>query len=262
MQEGFGIYIHWPFCLSKCPYCDFNSYAVGTKNTDGLENAYLAQLEHFSHLTAEKTVTSIFFGGGTPSLMNPRTVEAVIKTVQKLWKTAPDIEISMEANPATVDDFSKFYNAGINRLSIGIQALNDEALKFLGRKHNLKEALQAIENAKKVFSNVSIDLIYARPEQSLSDWKQELEQALTFDVNHMSLYQLSIEKGTPFHQRKNLKLPDENTAVEMFETTQEMTALAGLPAYEISNHGKKCKHNMTYWLGGDYAGVGAGAHSR
>ncbi|HLO76499.1 MAG TPA: radical SAM family heme chaperone HemW, partial [Magnetospirillum sp.] len=269
-DPGFGIYIHWPFCLSKCPYCDFNSHVAASIDQPRWRAALLAELEHFAQAKPGATVTSIFFGGGTPSLMEPATAGALIERVAALWPTAPGLEITMEANPSTVEAgrFRDFRAAGVGRLSLGVQALDDQSLKFLGRRHDAGEALAALGVAGRLFPRFSFDLIYARPGQSPAAWRAELARALSLAGDHLSMYQLTIEDGTAFapaHARGDFELPSEDDQAAMFEITQELTAAAGLPAYEVSNHarpGGECRHNLTYWLGGDYVGVGPGAHGR
>jgi oxygen-independent coproporphyrinogen-3 oxidase len=275
-HPGFGIYIHWPFCLSKCPYCDFNSHVAATIDQLRWRAGLLRELDHFAQIKPGETVTSIFFGGGTPSLMDPATAAALIERVAALWPTAPDLEITMEANPSTVEAgrFRDFRAAGIGRLSLGIQALDDSSLKFLGRRHDAGEALAALELAGRLFPRFSFDLIYARPNQTEKAWRDELGRALGLAGDHLSLYQLTIEEGTAFapaYARGEFKLPGEDEQAAMFEATQALTAAAGLPAYEVSNHARRgggahsggaCRHNLTYWLGGDYVGVGPGAHGR
>jgi len=270
VAEPAAIYVHWPFCLKKCPYCDFNSHVRETVSHKSWREALLGEIEttaaHFPNLTAK----SIFFGGGTPSLMEPETVAAVIESVIHHWAPASDIEITLEANPSSVEArrFQGYRNAGVNRLSVGIQSLNDKALKFLGRLHSAEEALQALNVARDNFDRVSFDLIYALPGQTLDEWRTELTEALRFGSSHLSLYQLTIEEGTAFYhqfQRGKFSLPDEDLAVALFDMTQELTAAAGLPAYETSNHaapGEQSQHNMTYWQGDAYVGIGPGAHGR
>jgi oxygen-independent coproporphyrinogen-3 oxidase len=266
MTPGFGIYIHWPFCLSKCPYCDFNSRAATTVDQARWRAALLAELDWFAGLAPGGVVTSIFFGGGTPSLMEPATAAALVDRVAARWPVAPDLEVSLEANPSTVEAgrFRDFRAAGVGRLSLGVQALDDAALRALGRRHDLAAALAALDLAQAVFPRVSFDLIYARPGQSPDDWRAELTRALDLAGEHVSLYQLTVEDGTAF-ARAGIALPGEDDAAEMFALTQDLTAAAGLPAYEVSNHarpGAECRHNLTYWLGGDYVGIGPGAHGR
>ncbi len=267
---SFGVYIHWPFCLSKCPYCDFNSHVAEAIDQARWRDALLAELEHFAALAPGRTVSSVFFGGGTPSLMAPGTAAALIGRIRELWPVSDDIEITLEANPGAVDAvrFAGFRDAGVDRLSMGIQALNDADLKALGRRHDLAEALAAIALARRTFPRVSFDLIYARPGQSPAAWADELRRALDLAADHLSLYQLTIEPGTafhPLHARGALVLPDDDAAVAMFEATQEICAAAGLPAYEVSNHarpGAESRHNLVYWRGGEWLGIGPGAHGR
>lgn len=269
-DAGFGLYVHWPFCLSKCPYCDFNSHAMGNVDqgqwADGLE----AELDHYHRSFAGRPLTSIFFGGGTPSLMAPATIDRLINRAAALWGLEANVEITLEANPSTAEigRFRDFRAAGINRLSIGIQALNDADLTFLGRRHDLAEGLTALKMADQVFDRFSFDLIYARPGQTLAAWRDELAQALDLAGSHLSLYQLTIEDGTAFaprHGRGEFSLPDDDLAADLFQMTQDLTAQAGLPAYEVSNHarpGQESRHNLIYWQGGDYVGIGPGAHGR
>ncbi|CUW37870.1 putative oxygen-independent coproporphyrinogen III oxidase [Magnetospirillum sp. XM-1] len=269
-SPGFGIYIHWPFCLSKCPYCDFNSHAAQSMDQARWRAALLAELDHFASETAGRTPTSIFFGGGTPSLMAPETVGALVAMVKSRWACAPDLEVTLEANPTSVeaDRFRAFHDAGINRLSLGIQALDAESLAFLGRRHSADEALAALKLAQAIFPRVSFDLIYTRPGQTEAGWRAELARALDLAGEHLSLYQLTVEDGTmfaPAQARGDFVLPDEDEATAQFEATQELCEAAGLPAYEISNHarpGAECRHNLTYWTGGEWLGVGPGAHGR
>ena len=270
MSPTFSLYIHWPFCESKCPYCDFNSHVLRTITEDMWIEAIIHEMTRTRDLMEPRTLRSIFFGGGTPSLMSPEAVAAVINAATTLWPTTPNLEISMEANPGSVEAarFAGYRQAGVNRLSIGIQALNDADLKALGRKHSAAEALKALEIAQNTFDRVSFDLIYARMNQTLDAWRDELATALSFGTEHLSLYQLTIEPGTafaPLHKRGELVIPEENEAYHLFQLTQEMTEAAGLPGYEVSNHarpGKECQHNLTYWNYGDYVGVGPGAHGR
>lgn len=267
---SFGIYIHWPFCLSKCPYCDFNSHVANGIDQPGWRAALLSELAHFAQQTQGREVTSIFFGGGTPSLMEPATTAALLDKIAALWPVSPGVEITLEANPGTIDAarFRDFRAAGVNRLSMGLQALDDESLRFLGRKHDSAQAVQAVELAHAIFPRISFDLIYARPGQSAEDWRLELAMALAMAADHLSVYQLTIEEGTAFHPahaRGDFVLPDEDEAAEMFDLTQELCAAAGLPAYEVSNHarpGAECRHNLLYWQGDDYIGIGPGAHGR
>ena len=270
LSPGFGIYVHWPFCLSKCPYCDFNSHVRDSVDHDRWRTALLAELDHYADRTPGRTVTSIFFGGGTPSLMEPSTAAAVIDRVAERWTVAPDVEITLEANPSSVeaDRFADLAAAGVNRVSLGVQALDDASLTFLGRRHNAGEALDALAVAKRRFARTSFDLIYARPGQTLAGWQAELARALEEGTEHLSVYQLTIEEGTRFATlaaRGELAMPDEDTQAALYEATQEMLAAAGLPAYEISNHarpGAESRHNLTYWRYGDYVGIGPGAHGR
>jgi len=270
-DEPFGVYVHWPFCKAKCPYCDFNSHVRhgGIDETRFL-SAYLTELNHFAGRAPGRTVTSIFFGGGTPSLMPPRTVAAILDGITSHWVVADDVEITLEANPTSVEaeNFAGYAAAGVNRLSLGVQALDDRSLKALGRRHTVDEALAALDLAKRIFGRVSFDLIYAREGQTLHDWEQELTRALTHAADHLSLYQLTIEDGTPFaarHAVGRLRVPDGDKASAMYQLTQTLCEAAGLPAYEISNHarpGSESRHNLVYWRGHDYAGIGAGAHAR
>ena len=267
---GFAVYVHWPFCKSKCPYCDFNSHVRERVDHDRWRAGLLRELDHYADLTAGRTVTSIFFGGGTPSLMEPATVGAIIDRVARRWPVADRLEVTLEANPTSVeaDKFRAFRTAGINRVSLGIQALDDASLKFLGRQHNAAEATGAIELAARTFDRFSFDLIYARPGQTVAAWQAELARALDYAVGHLSVYQLTIEEGTafyPLHARGDLVLPDEELAGDLYEATQSQLTAAGLPAYEISNHarpGEESRHNLTYWRYGDYVGIGPGAHGR
>ena len=269
-STGFGIYIHWPFCRSKCPYCDFNSHAARQIDQTRWRAALLRELDHFAERHPRSVVTSIFFGGGTPSLMDPATCAALIERVGQVWPMADQVEITLEANPSTAEmgRFADFRAAGVNRLSLGVQSLNDECLRFLGRGHDAAQALAAIDLASRLFPRFSFDLIYARPEQSLRQWQEELARALTLTADHLSLYQLTIEDGTAFaprYERGEFHLPDDELAADFYRLTQEMTEAAGLPAYEVSNHarpGAESRHNLVYWLGGDYAGIGPGAHGR
>jgi len=270
MNTPLAVYIHWPFCKFKCPYCDFNSHVREKINHPEWRQAYLDELRFYREQTGPRLVKSVFFGGGTPSLMEPATVAAVISEVDKLWGLPAGTEVTLEANPTSVeaDKLRGFRAAGVNRVSLGVQSLRDAALKKLGRQHTAAEALAAVKTAAQIFDRYSFDLIYARPDQGLVEWKQELEEALEYSADHMSLYQLTIEEGTAYHtlhQRGELKIPDENAAADMYELTQEMMDHRGLPAYEISNHarpGAESQHNLVYWRYGDYAGVGPGAHGR
>ncbi|KAB7614559.1 coproporphyrinogen III oxidase [Amylibacter sp. SFDW26] len=268
---GFGIYVHWPFCQSKCPYCDFNSHVRQNIDHSVWKDALLSELRHAALLTPDRSVQSIFFGGGTPSLMAPETVGAIIDEVAKLWHIGNDVEVTLEANPTSIEagKFAAFNTAGINRVSMGAQALNDRDLQRLGRLHTAAEAIQAFDIAKENFKRVSFDLIYARQDQSLSDWQAELTKALGLAIDHLSLYQLTIENGTRFGELydrgKLLGLPDDGLAADMYQATQDICATAGLNAYEVSNHakaGSESRHNLIYWRYGDYVGIGPGAHGR
>jgi len=269
-DPGFAVYVHWPFCLAKCPYCDFNSHVRERIEQDRWRTALLIELDHYAAQTPGRTVTSIFFGGGTPSLMEPATVGAVIDRIAARWSLDPAIEITLEANPTSVEahKFQGFRSAGVNRVSLGIQALDDASLKFLGRQHSAGEALEAIALAAQNFDRYSFDLIYARPGQSLEAWAAELEAALALAGDHLSVYQLTIEQGTAFHTahaRGDFALPDDDLAGALYELTQARLAEEGLAAYEISNHarpGQASRHNLTYWRYGDYVGAGPGAHGR
>ena len=265
-----ALYIHWPFCVSKCPYCDFNSHVRETVDQQAWADALLADLSHEAAQMPGRTLGSIFFGGGTPSLMPPATVAKLIEAAGRHWPIADDLEITLEANPSSVEAarFADLARAGVNRVSLGLQALDDAALGFLGRAHDVAEGLAALDTAQANFSRVSFDLIYARPDQSLAAWEGELARALSFGTEHLSLYQLTIEPGTRFAtlfaQGKLVPL-DLDLAADIFETTRTMAGAAGLPAYEISNHarpGAASRHNLTYWRYGDYVGIGPGAHGR
>jgi oxygen-independent coproporphyrinogen-3 oxidase len=270
MKDAFGIYIHWPFCLSKCPYCDFSSHVMTSIDQSLWRDALLGELSHFARETAGRQVSSIFFGGGTPSLMAPSTTDSCLSAIAGHWSLDKDVEITLEANPGTIDadHFRAFRAAGVNRLSMGLQALDDPALRFLGRRHDVAQAIDAVEMARSIFPRISFDLIYARPGQTPTAWDNELRRAIDLAADHLSLYQLTIEAGTAFHPahaRGDFHLPDEDAAAEMFELTQSLTAAHGLPAYEISNHarpGAECRHNLVYWQGDDYLGIGPGAHGR
>jgi oxygen-independent coproporphyrinogen-3 oxidase len=270
LSDPLALYIHWPFCVSKCPYCDFNSHVREQVDQEQWRAALLADLAHEASLTPGRPLSSIFFGGGTPSLMPPQTVAALIEAAEHHWGFAAGIEITLEANPSSVEAarFGDIARAGVNRVSLGLQALDDSALAFLGRAHSLSEGLLALETAQAAFDRVSFDLIYARAGQSLGDWEAELRRALTFGTGHLSLYQLTIEPGTRFATlaaKGALPLADPDHAAELFELTRAITAEAGLPAYEVSNHarpGEESRHNLTYWRYGDYVGVGPGAHGR
>ncbi|MBW4331707.1 radical SAM family heme chaperone HemW [Stakelama sp. CBK3Z-3] len=268
--QPLALYIHWPFCVSKCPYCDFNSHVRDSIDQAAWQAALLADMAHEAALLPGRRLGSIFFGGGTPSLMPPATVSALLEAAERHWGFEPDIEITLEANPSSVEAarFGDLARAGVNRVSLGLQALDDETLDFLGRAHDVAEGLAALETAQVAFDRVSFDLIYARPGQSLSAWEAELRRALSFGTEHLSLYQLVIEPGTRFatlFAKGALTLPEGDAAADLFDATRSMTAAAGLPAYEISNHaraGAQSRHNLTYWRYGDYAGIGPGAHGR
>jgi oxygen-independent coproporphyrinogen-3 oxidase len=270
MTEPLALYVHWPFCVSKCPYCDFNSHVRAEIDEAAWRDALLADLAHEAALTPGRPLGSIFFGGGTPSLMAPATVAAVLDTAERHWGFAPGIEITLEANPSSVEaaNFRALASAGVNRVSLGLQALDDETLHFLGRAHSVTESLAALDAAQSAFVRVSVDLIYARPNQSEAQWLAELERALAFGTEHLSLYQLTIEPGTRFAAlaaKGELPTLDTDEAAHLFETTRAVTAEAGIPAYEISNHarpGAESRHNLTYWRYRDYLGVGPGAHGR
>ncbi|SKB84800.1 radical SAM family heme chaperone HemW [Sphingopyxis flava] len=270
MAEPLALYVHWPFCVSKCPYCDFNSHVRDRVDQDAWRAALLADLRYEAALLGKRRVSSIFFGGGTPSLMPPATVAAIIAEAEALWGLADDCEITLEANPNSVEvaAFADLAAAGVNRISIGVQSFDPEVLAFLGRAHSGEEARRAIAAAQASFARTSFDLIYARPGQSLSDWEAELGEALAFGTGHLSLYQLTIEPGTRFWAlaaKGELVLPDGDVAADLFDVTQAMTRAAGLPRYEVSNHarpGEESRHNLTYWRYGDYAGIGPGAHGR
>ena len=268
---GFGVYVHWPFCAAKCPYCDFNSHVRHQPvDQERFSRAFATELAHMRARIGPRSVTSIFLGGGTPSLMKPETVGAVLEAIAKNWTVPEGIEVTLEANPSSVEAerFRGYRAAGVNRVSLGVQALNDTDLKFLGRLHNVAEALQAIGLAREIFPRLSFDLIYARPKQTPEAWEKELEEAIGHAADHLSLYQLTIEEGTPFHAlhaAHKFAIPDNDHAAELYALTQEVTAAHGLPAYEISNHarpGAESRHNLTYWRYGEYVGVGPGAHGR
>ena len=268
--RGFGVYLHWPFCRSKCPYCDFNSHVREGVDQPRWRRALLAEIDHWAVLTPGREVGSIFFGGGTPSLMPPETVAAALERIAARWRLSPGCEITLEANPTSVEaaNFAALREAGVNRVSLGVQALDDAQLRLLGRGHSAREAIAAVELAQRVFPRSSIDLIYARPGQSVAAWSAELRDAKKLAAGHLSLYQLTIEEGTAFHNavaRGRLVPPDEDAAAELWEATQELTEAAGLPAYEISNHarpGEASRHNLLYWRYGEYVGIGPGAHGR
>jgi oxygen-independent coproporphyrinogen-3 oxidase len=268
--RALALYVHWPFCVSKCPYCDFNSHVREAIDQDRWREALLADLAHEARLLPERQLTSIFFGGGTPSLMEPSTVEAVIAATTRHWTPAPDIEITLEANPNSVEAarFAELSAAGVNRLSLGLQSFDDRSLRFLGRAHSAREGFRALEIAQKNFRRVSFDLIYALPGETEESWSATLAQALSLGTSHLSLYQLTIEPGTRFATmvaRHELEPLDSETAASLYELTDAVTSAAGMPGYEISNHaraGRESRHNLTYWRYGDHAGVGPGAHGR
>ncbi len=269
--EAFGVYVHWPFCQAKCPYCDFNSHVRHNGVDQAMYlDAYRREIGHMASLTPNRQVTSIFFGGGTPSLMEPSTTEGILSAIAGHWKLSDQVEITMEANPSSVEAgrFEGYRQAGVNRISLGIQSLDDEQLKFLGRLHNAREALDALDIARKNFDRVSFDLIYARPGQTASQWEAELENALELAAGHLSLYQLTIEPGTTFfdlYRAGKIKPLEETPSAELYELTQSLTGDAGYRTYEISNHaqpGHECAHNLVYWRGQDYVGIGPGAHGR
>ncbi len=270
-DPGFGVYVHWPFCLSKCPYCDFNSHVRGAAIDEARYlAAFKAEIAHRAALAPGRTVRSVFFGGGTPSLMRPETVQGVIDAIGAAWRLDPEAEITLEANPTSVEAgrFRGYRSAGVNRLSIGVQALNDADLKALGRKHTADEALSAVKLAAALFPRFSFDLIYGRPGQGAQEWRRELAEALEHVGDHISLYQLTIEPDTIFERLRDagkLELPDEDLSLALFEITREVTEARGLRAYEVSNHarpGGESRHNLIYWRYGEYAGVGPGAHGR
>ncbi|WP_374642990.1 radical SAM family heme chaperone HemW [Tabrizicola sp.] len=270
-HAGFGLYLHWPFCQSKCPYCDFNSHVAARVDQSRWLTAFEAEIDRIGALTQGRILNSVFFGGGTPSLMEAATVQGILDRVRATWTLANDVEITLEANPGSVEAarFEGYAKAGVNRVSLGIQSLDPDDLRRLGRAHSVDEARAAIAIAQSTFQRVSIDLIYARQNQTLAAWHDELSRALDFETSHLSLYQLTIEDGTVFGQMhaKNLLrgLPGEDLSADMFELTQEITSQAGRPAYEVSNHarpGDESRHNLIYWRMGDYAGIGPGAHGR
>ena len=270
-QAGFGVYIHWPFCASKCPYCDFNSHVRhGGVDQRAFLAGYLAEIRATRAAIADREVSSIFFGGGTPSLMEPATVEAILNAIADCWSLSPGIEITLEANPTSVEAsrFAAYRAAGVNRVSLGVQSLIDDDLRALGRLHTAAEARCAIEIAARTFERHSFDLIYARPGQTAAAWQRELHDAIAIGTSHLSLYQLTIEEGTPFaelYKKGRLTVPASRSAQEMFRLTRDITASHGLSAYETSNHaqpGEESRHNLLYWRYGEYAGIGPGAHGR
>jgi oxygen-independent coproporphyrinogen-3 oxidase len=269
--RAFGVYVHWPFCLSKCPYCDFNSHVRHQPiDEERFASAFAREIETSAARAPGREVSSIFLGGGTPSLMKPQTVGAILDAIGRHWRVAPNAEVTLEANPTSVEAtrFAGYRAAGVNRVSLGVQALDDASLKALGRLHTAREALDAVAIARKNFERYSFDLIYARPDQTPDMWADELKLAISEAAEHLSLYQLTIEEGTPFfglHAAGKLKTPDEAVARALYDVTQEVCGRHGLPAYEISNHaraGAECQHNLVYWRGEEYAGVGPGAHGR
>lgn len=270
-SEAFGVYVHWPFCLSKCPYCDFNSHVRHAAiDQDRFARAFAQEIAATAARTGPRTVTSIFLGGGTPSLMQPQTVGAILDAIGRHWHVAGDVEVSLEANPTSVEAtrFAGYRAAGVNRVSLGVQAMDDASLKMLGRLHTAEEAMKAVAIARSAFDRYSFDLIYARPDQTPAMWTEELTRAIGEAAEHLSLYQLTIEEGTPFfglHAAGKLKTPEEGLARTLYDVTQEVCGRHGLPAYEISNHarpGAECRHNLVYWRGQEYAGIGPGAHGR
>lgn len=270
-QGGFGIYVHWPFCQAKCPYCDFNSHVAREIDQSRWLRAYISEIDRYAEQVGGRRLASVFFGGGTPSLMDPEVVHGVIDRIRHHWPAANDIEITLEANPGSVEAgrFAGYAQAGVNRVSMGIQALNNQDLHYLGRIHTVEEARKAFDIAHNQFNRVSFDLIYARQNQSLADWKSELTEATQMAVDHLSLYQLTIEDGTAFgdrYKRGKLRgLPEDDLAADMYEATQDICGAAGLLAYEVSNHaraGAESRHNLIYWRYGDYLGIGPGAHGR
>jgi putative oxygen-independent coproporphyrinogen III oxidase len=270
-EEAFGVYIHWPFCLSKCPYCDFNSHVRRDPiDEQRFGRAFAAEIAATAARVPGRTVSTIFFGGGTPSLMQPATIAGVLDAVARHWQVAPDAEITLEANPTSVEAtrFRGYRTAGVNRVSLGVQALDDRVLGELGRMHTAREALDAVAIARTIFGRYSFDLIYARPNQEPKAWASELKTALAEAGEHLSLYQLTVEPDTPFaalHAAGKLRIPDADMARALYDLTQDVCAAHGLPAYEISNHarpGGECRHNLVYWRSHDYAGVGPGAHGR
>jgi putative oxygen-independent coproporphyrinogen III oxidase len=267
----FAVYVHWPFCLSKCPYCDFNSHVRhGGVDEARFVRAFEAEIAATAARTGGRTVSTIFFGGGTPSLMQPSSVQAILDAIGKHWTVASNVEVTLEANPTSVEAtrFRGYRSAGVNRVSLGVQALDDASLKELGRLHTAQEALDAVAVARSIFNRYSFDLIYARPRQSLEAWSTELKRAIAEAAEHLSLYQLTIEPGTPFfglHKAGKIAIPNDDLGRDLYDLTQLICAGAGLPAYEISNHarpGAECRHNLVYWRGHEYAGIGPGAHGR
>lgn len=265
-----SIYIHWPFCKKKCPYCDFNSHVRADVDHQAWAKALCTDIKKYAAQTKERNVVSVFFGGGTPSLMAPDTVKACLETIKEQWSVQEDIEVTLEANPTSSEakKFTQFKAAGINRVSIGVQSFDDEALTFLGREHNSAEAIEAIKMARSIFDRVSFDLIYGRPQQALDEWQEELETAMSLNPDHISVYQLTIEKGTAFHtayQRGDFLMPSDDLEADFYDLTNQVLEAHDLKRYEISNHARKgdeCAHNLTYWQYNDYVGIGPGAHGR
>lgn len=268
--DGASLYVHWPFCVSKCPYCDFNSHVADRIDERAWRDALISELDHYAAATEYRVLDTVFFGGGTPSLMSPQTVGAILDAAARNWSLSPDLEATLEANPSSAEagKFSGFRAAGINRVSIGAQSFDDDALRFLGRMHDGADAKRAVELAAKEFDRYSFDMIYALPGHQPTEWRQQLQGALTLAGDHLSLYQLTVERGTPFfaaRRRGTFSLPDDDLAVELLEIADSETRKAGYPAYEISNHagpGGECRHNLACWRGEDYIGIGPGAHGR
>jgi oxygen-independent coproporphyrinogen-3 oxidase len=269
-DPGFGIYIHWPFCKAKCPYCDFNSHVNRAIDPSIFADGLVKELSYMRELSGPRALTSIFFGGGTPSLMPPAVVNQILNQIDNLWSIPDLTEITLEANPTSIEgrNFEGYRQAGVNRVSVGVQALNDKDLARLGREHSSQEALEAYRLARKIFPRTSFDLIYARPNQTQAEWEKELKLALYEEPDHLSLYQLTIEEGTPFynlHATGKLKVPSDDYSADLYDLTQEITTAHGFRTYEVSNHarpGDECRHNLVYWRYGDYVGVGPGAHGR
>ncbi len=270
LSDSLAVYVHWPFCVSKCPYCDFNSHVREGVDQARWARALAREIAATAKETGPRRIESVFFGGGTPSLMEPATVAASLDAIARFWGIPDSAEITLEANPNSADAsrFANYHAAGVNRVSLGVQALDDDVLRFLGRAHDSREALAAVGAASRTFPRFSFDLIYARPGQTEAAWREELARALALAGDHLSVYQLTLEKGTPFYgaaRRGAFALPDEDTQAALYEATQEMLGAAGLPAYEVSNHaraGAESRHNLAYWRGADYAGIGPGAHGR
>ncbi|MDY0028694.1 MAG: radical SAM family heme chaperone HemW [Pseudobdellovibrionaceae bacterium] len=267
---SFAIYIHWPFCKSKCPYCDFNSHVSEIIDYKRWRDSYLISIENWAKQTNGRIVDTVFFGGGTPSLMPADLVGDILSSIQNHWRVSNDWEVTLEANPTSfeIEKFEAFHAAGVNRVSLGVQSLYEEDLKFLGRGHSPDQARFALSEAQKIFDRTSFDLIYARPKQTVEMWTRELEEALSLSRGHLSLYQLTIEKGTPFftrHARKEFVIPEQDLAADLYDVTQDILEKAGMPAYEVSNHavaGQESCHNLIYWRYGEYLGIGPGAHGR